>query len=129
MKNFRLIIFLLLSPIFGLAQVTAGHYIGVAQNPQGQGIPSPTVLVCLEPAVGSPCSTAGVSLYADVGLTVPLSNPFTGDTVGNMSFFADTSKWYHLQISGASSASYDVSYVGLLNNGSGGGGSGNVQTG
>src|SRR5208282_4788155 len=71
MKALRFIIFLIVCPILGLAQ-TAGHYVDRAQTPSGQGISHPIIRVCLEPAVGSPCSTAGVSIFSDPGMTPTL---------------------------------------------------------
>lgn len=73
------------------------------------GFPNPTIRVCTEPATGAVCSPLA-SIFLDPGLTIPLSNPFTGDAQGNYSYYAAAGN-YHEQISGVGIATYDLAYV------------------
>jgi hypothetical protein len=55
----------------------------------------------------------------DVGLTQPLTNPFSGDPYGNYAFFAAAGT-YHVQISGTGVLVTDIPYI-VLGGGSGSG--------
>ncbi len=54
------------------------------------GLTSPianaTITVCGAAASGIPCAPVTVSIFSDVALTQPLSNPFTADSSGNYQF-------------------------------------------
>lgn len=94
------------------------------------GFPFPTVRICNEPTVGTPCTPLATNIYADPGLTIPLANPFTGDASGNFSFYAAPSTvgvpstMFHAQISGTGLTSYDIPNIFIPGSGGGGGGGG-----
>jgi hypothetical protein len=64
----------------------------VSNGGTGQVIPYANVLVCSYPATGTPC-TPLANIYADRGLTQPLSNPFAADINGLYSFFVATGEY------------------------------------
>jgi len=71
----------------------------IVLNRFGQPVAGATVTVCTSGATGTPCSPLA-SIYSDVALTQPLSNPLSSDGQGNYHFYASPGR-YVIQISGA----------------------------
>jgi hypothetical protein len=90
-------------------------------SPGGAPAQNASVLVCQITAVGTPCPTAGVYLYADPNLAVPITNPVSTDQYGNYAFFTTTGA-YQIQVTpaGASGPTYVYYYINQLS-GSGNG--------
>lgn len=77
------------------------------------GFPFPTIRVCTEPAVGTPC-TPLATIFSDPGLTIPLPNPFTGDWQGIFVFYGTpTGVTYHVQVSGSGLVPFDIPNISL----------------
>src|SRR5208282_6167794 len=72
----------------------------------GQPVAGASVTVCTSGANGTPCSPLA-SIFSDVALTQPLSNPLTSDGQGNYHFYAAPAR-YLLQISGAGVAATTI---------------------
>ncbi len=90
-----------------------------------QPIPNATITVCAPNTPGLPCSPALTgTIFQDTALTLPLSNPFVADGLGNYQFAA-TSGNYTVTVTapGFNGQSYQVSI-----GGNGGGGAGNPGT-
>lgn len=79
----------------------AAKYDQVIVSSFGQLIPAAgaTIRVCSAGSTGIPCSPLA-SIYSDLALTVPLSNPTTTDANGNYHFFASSLAAYDIQITG-----------------------------
>jgi hypothetical protein len=71
----------------------------IVLNRLGQPVAGASVTVCTSGATGTPCSPLA-SIFSDVALSQPLSNPLTSDGQGNYHFYALPGR-YMLQISGA----------------------------
>src|SRR4029077_10060598 len=67
-------------------------------GPSGHPVAGATVTVCQATATGTPCSPLA-TIYTDATLTVPATNPFRTDGIGNYHFYAPAGR-YQLQISG-----------------------------
>lgn len=95
-------ILILLSLICPQARSQAGNaaalWGGPIATPYGPPASNAPLRVCLPSSVGSPCSTAGVSLFADPNLTQPLQNPTTLNGQGYYSIFTNASGMYEVQI-------------------------------
>lgn len=119
MKNLLTILALLFVATFALAQNPSYSN----QVNYSGGFPYPTVRVCVEPAVGTPC-TPLATIYSDPLLTQPLANPFTGSSTGQYVFYAAVTSgvFYHVQVSGSGLLWNDISYVALPTSGGSGGG-------
>lgn len=77
------------------------------------GFPFPTIRVCTEPAVGTPC-TPLATIFSDPVLTIPLPNPFTGDWQGIFVFYGTpTGVTYHVQVSGSGLVPFDIPNISL----------------
>lgn len=84
----------------GFAQGIAWRYTPAGAFPAGGA----TITVCTSGATGTPC-TPTVSVYADVGLSIPVTNPLpqctvspqTGciDNLGNFTFYASPGVYTH----------------------------------
>jgi hypothetical protein len=70
----------------------------VVFGPSGHPMAGATVTVCTTSATGTPCSPLA-QLFTDATLTVPASNPFLSDSLGNFHFYATPGR-YQVQISG-----------------------------
>lgn len=81
-------------------------------SPGGAPAQNAAVLVCQITAIGSPCATTGVVLYADPNLIVPITNPVATDQYGNYAFFTTTGA-YQIQVTpaGASGPTYVYYYI------------------
>lgn len=90
-------------------------------SPGGAPAQNASVLVCQITAVGAPCPTSGVYLYADPNLAAPITNPVSTDQYGNYAFFTTTGA-YQIQVTpaGASGPTYVYYYINQLS-GSGNG--------
>jgi hypothetical protein len=100
------------------------HYIApTIVNNLGQPVPSASIRVCTEPAVGYPC-TNPATLYTCIAQngTCPSPNPLTGDADGNFDFYATNTLIYHFEITGPSVVPYIQSYVYMPGPPGGGGG-------
>jgi hypothetical protein len=83
-------------------------------------IAAATITVCAAKTGGLPCSPAlSGALYQDIGLTEPLSNPFTADANGNYQFAALANS-YTVTVTAPGFSGY--SYQLAIGTGSGGGG-------
>ncbi len=84
MKKLILLTLLLLTPLLAKAQGSSvqGQVIG----PNGFPRPGALITFCTSAATGTPC-TPTVTIYQDVALTIPLTQPLAADGVGNYSFF------------------------------------------
>lgn len=80
--------------------------------------PNVPVRVCAITATGTPCSTAGVTLYSDVGLSHVIGNPASTDQYGNYSLFT-VAGLYQVQIT----VSPGIVYTYAVSAGGAGGGS------
>jgi hypothetical protein len=78
-------------------------------NRFGHGIPQASVRVCTRVASGNPC-TPTLSLYSDIGLTTPITNPVTADNDGRYSFCTSPGQ-YQAQITGAGAMTQDNNYL------------------
>lgn len=67
-------------------------------GPTGHPIAGATVTVCQPTATGTPCSPLA-AIYTDATLTVPATNPFQTDGIGNYHFYAPAGR-YQVQVSG-----------------------------
>jgi hypothetical protein len=56
-------------------------------GPSGHPVSDATIRVCASTATGTPC-TPLATIYTDATLTVPASNPFQSDGIGNYHFYA-----------------------------------------
>lgn len=81
----KLLLAFLLSTCAAYAQVAV--ISGQTLNQYGQPIPFASVRVCLVTSTGTPCSTTGVTVYYDYGLTMVAPNPYTSDAYGNYTLF------------------------------------------
>lgn len=105
--------------LFGQASNAMPIWGGPVVTPFGNVAINAPVRVCLIASFGSPCSTAGVTLYSDYNLTTPISNPTATNAYGTYSFFAPTG-FYLIQVSVTPTQTYAYYYtIGS------GGGSGN----
>ena len=86
---------------------------------QGHPVAGATIRVCNEPATGTPC-TPLASIYSDVALTMPLTNPIKTDGLGNYFFFASPGL-YDIQISGTRLQTRDFQNVTIGTSGAIGG--------
>src|SRR5437762_1229535 len=68
-----------------------------------------TVTVCTSAGTGIPC-TPLATVYSDIALTVPLTNPLTADSNGYYSFFAPAGT-YIVTITGAGTSGRTVTYT------------------
>jgi hypothetical protein len=108
----RLALWLMFIFIAPYAAAQGFRYAGQISDQYGRPVPSPTILVCgPEPVTGTPC-TPVVQIYSDVGLTQPLTNPYSGDQYGQFSFFAAAGT-YHVQVSGTGVLATDIPYINL----------------
>lgn len=73
---------------------------GQVMQPTGQPAQSASVAICQITAIGTPCSTSGVTLFADPNLISPTGNPVTTDQYGNYSVFTTTGA-YQIQVTPA----------------------------
>lgn len=90
---------LLLLGSFSSAQnVPGSRKDDIVIGSNGTAVPTPTVWVCLNNATGIPC-TPLAQIFSDGALTQPLSNPITGDAIGNYFIYAAPGR-YLIQISG-----------------------------
>lgn len=90
---------------FGLAQGVP--LTGIALSPTGQPVPDAPVRICSGTATGTPCSPT-VGLFADSGLTIPVSNPLPNcatvgqqgcvDVLGNFMAWAASANLFEIQI-------------------------------
>jgi len=67
-------------------------------GPSGHPIAGATITVCQPTAAGTPCSPLA-TIYTDATMTVPATNPFQGDGIGNYHFYAAAGR-YMVQITG-----------------------------
>jgi len=67
-------------------------------GPSGHPVSDATIRVCASTATGAPC-TPLATIYTDATLTVPATNPFQSDGIGNYHFYAPAGR-YQLQFSG-----------------------------
>ena len=112
-----------------LSAQNPGHQIDRVQNQFGQGVPNPSVRVCTEPAVGSPCTNlATIYTCNAINGSCIGPNPLTGDQYGNYNFFAPNNVPYHLEFTGPSLIVPTILYYVYLA-GIGGGGGGAVPCG
>lgn len=95
-KRTSLLAFLLLLASPAFAQ--NGHYANIILDGQGHPIAGATVLVCTEPATGTPC-TPVATLYTSSSGGTTSANPFFTDGLGNYDFYAVPGS-YQVQISG-----------------------------
>ena len=124
----RLLLIFAIFPAMLLAQ-NPGHQIDRVQNQFGQGVPNPSVRVCTEPAVGSPCTNlATIYTCNAINGSCIGPNPLTGDQYGNYNFFAPNNVPYHLEFTGPSLIVPTILYYVYLA-GIGGGGGGAVPCG
>lgn len=70
----------------------------IVLGPQGHPVSSATITVCTGTATGTPCSPLA-QLFTDATLSVPASNPFQSDSLGNYHFYGAPGR-YVVQISG-----------------------------
>jgi hypothetical protein len=86
----------LLAPQMSRAQGVAYHDIAWTtispMDTRVKIIPGATITVCSSGGTGIPCSPTAL-IYSDVGLSVPLANPFTADSSGNFAFFAAAAQY------------------------------------
>src|SRR2546423_8757610 len=68
-----------------------------------------TVTVCTSAGTGIPC-TPLASIYSDIALTVPQTNPITADSNGYYGFFAAAGT-YIVTINGAGTSGRSVTYT------------------
>ena len=61
-------------------------------GPSGHPVAGATITVCQPTATGTPC-TPLATIYTDVTLTVPATNPFKGDGIGNYHFYAPAGRY------------------------------------
>lgn len=83
----------------------------------GKPLASPSVRVCIEAATGTTCTPLAPALYTDVGSSNPLSNPFNGDSHGNVDFCSAPGPLYHIQVVASAaqgSTQQDVSNVAIM---------------
>ncbi len=91
-------IILVLCPMKTKAQ--GGSIYGQAISSTGKPIPFATVRVCAYAGGGGiPCTPLS-SVFSDLALTQPVSNPYTSDQAGNFSVFVASGNAYIVQISG-----------------------------
>ena len=81
-----------------LAQAQGSRKDDIVFGPTGHPIAGATVTVCMPTATGTPCSPLS-TIYTDATLTVPTTNPFQTDGIGNYHFYAPAGR-YRLQVSG-----------------------------
>jgi hypothetical protein len=94
------------------------RYDNIAINQVGDGIPSVNVAVCnYVPDTVVPCVTPNVALFSDSALTVPLSNPFKGDSLGNYGFNVAGGNYVVTLTGGASSSPFSQSNLITLTGG------------
>ncbi|HXZ20107.1 MAG TPA: carboxypeptidase-like regulatory domain-containing protein, partial [Candidatus Acidoferrales bacterium] len=82
-----------------LCSAQGSRHDDIVLNRFGQPVAGASITVCTSGATGSPCSPLA-NVYLDLGLTQPLTNPFTSDGQGNYYFYAAPGR-YLIQISGA----------------------------
>lgn len=94
---------------------------GPVLTPYGTPAVNAPVRVCLITAIGTPCSTAGVTLYSDDNLTQKLPNPTSTNSQGVYSFFTTNSQTiYLLQIQATPTTTYTYYIFGGTPSGAGG---------
>ena len=122
-------IFLYFSPPDCLGQAANATAIsgGPILTPFGTPATNAPIRVCLYPALGSPCSTAGVTLYSDGNLTQPLPNPTNLNSQGVYALFT-TNGNYIIQIQTTPLPALPVTIFHFAPS-AGGGGSGTVNPG
>lgn len=120
-----LVALLWLTPTAARAQAAnAAAISGQVVTASGTPAANARVRVCQITAVGTPCSTGGVSLYSDYNLTVPTANPIATDSYGNYAVFT-TSGLYLLQVTPQTGLTYNYYFSA---GGAGGGGTGTVTS-
>lgn len=96
MKRILLLVALLYgSQVFGQ---TGARYDGAVIDQSGKPVVGINVRVCSQPASGQPC-TPTTTIYSDVNLTYPATNPIATDYVGNFYFYVPSGT-YELEFSG-----------------------------
>jgi hypothetical protein len=80
-----------------------------------------TITVCAANAGGIPCAPVTISIFKDIALTQPLSNPFQADAMGNY-IFAVAPGTYTITVTGAGFTGYSYQ----VSASTGGGGTGTV---
>ena len=98
----RLILLALLLALPGIVHAQGSRKDDIVLNRFGQPVAGASITVCTAGATGTPCSPLA-SIYSDVALSQPLSNPLTADGQGNYHFYAAPGR-YMIQISGAGTA-------------------------
>ncbi|MGH9776068.1 MAG: carboxypeptidase-like regulatory domain-containing protein [Candidatus Acidiferrales bacterium] len=73
-------------------------YSNIVLSATGQPVAGATITVCTSAASGTPCSPLA-ALFTDRTLTVPSSDPFVADGLGNYHFYAAPGR-YQVQVSG-----------------------------
>lgn len=82
----KLLLYLaLLCPTLLFAQ--GSQYQSILLGPTGRPLAGAQITVCSFGSVGVPCQNP-INLYSDPGLSVPISNPTTSDSLGNWGFWA-----------------------------------------
>ncbi len=81
--------------------------LGPILTPYGTPATNASVRVCPVTAIGSPCSTSGVTLYSDYNLTQPIANPTALNTQGILNVFT-TIGYYLIQITPVASQPQNI---------------------
>lgn len=119
-KLLLLFVFLFTLPAHG--QTTTGaRYDGVVMDQTGKPVVGINVRVCISPAAGQPC-TPLATIYSDINLSFPATNPTTTDFLGNFYFYVPSGT-YELEFSGATLTTKqvpDVTITGPTTSGGGG---------
>jgi hypothetical protein len=96
MKNLLFLLLLCALPAFGQGtrvDVKTQYSVGDVVNV----IPNAPVSVCTSAATGIPCSPT-TTVYSDVALTSPITQPFSSDAQGNIGFYVRTGEIYQYTI-------------------------------
>ena len=124
MRKILPVLLLLLWCAPGLRAQSGARHDDVAFTNVGGAVyvlPHATIRVCTQAATGAPCSPT-VSIYQDINLTQPLTDPFNADANGNFYFYA-LPGWYTIQISSPTTVTITKNDQ-FLSNATSGGGSG-----
>jgi hypothetical protein len=96
MKRLPFLLLLCALPAFG-----QGTRVDVQAHFSNGGIvnviPNAPVTVCTAAATGIPCSPT-TTVYSDIALTAPITQPFTSDAQGNIGFYVPTGGTYKYTI-------------------------------
>ncbi len=103
MKRILLLVGILLAAA-SLGYAQGSRKDDIALGPQGRPVAGAIVTVCTAAATGAPCAPLA-TIYTDGTLTVPTTNPFSSDGLGNYHFYAAPGR-YMIQVAVPGAAAY-----------------------